>query len=41
VAQMGERNPAMRTVPIARVGHAPTLNEPEARAAIDELLARV
>lgn len=39
VKQMAARNPAMRTVTVPRVGHAPTLDEPEARAAIDALLA--
>jgi pimeloyl-ACP methyl ester carboxylesterase len=38
VAQMGVRNPAMRTITVPRVGHAPTLDEPEVRAAILELL---
>ncbi len=38
VAQMAQHNPAMRTVTVPRVGHAPTLDEPEARAAIDALL---
>ncbi|MEM8726931.1 MAG: alpha/beta hydrolase [Pseudomonadota bacterium] len=41
VKQMGVRNPEMRVVTVPRVGHAPTLNEPEARAAIDELLAEI
>lgn len=41
VTQMGERNPAMTAVTVPRVGHAPTLDEPEARAAIDALLAKV
>ncbi|MBV7259570.1 alpha/beta fold hydrolase [Erythrobacter crassostreae] len=41
VAKMVERNPAMKVVTVPRVGHAPTLDEPEARAAIDELLASV
>lgn len=41
VRQMGVRNPAMRTVTVPRVGHAPTLDEPEARKAIDTLLAEV
>ena len=36
-----KRNPAMSAVTVPRVGHAPTLDEPEARAAIDALLARV
>lgn len=38
VKQMEAHNPAMKTVTVPRVGHAPTLDEPEARAAIDELL---
>ena len=38
VKQMGARNPAMRTVTVPRVGHAPTLDEPEVRAAITALL---
>lgn len=41
VAQMGKRNAAMSTVTVPRVGHAPMLNEPEARKAIDALLAKV
>ena len=41
VAEMQRRNPTMNVVTIPRVGHAPTLDEPEARAAIDDLLARV
>ncbi|MFU7527954.1 alpha/beta fold hydrolase [Qipengyuania sp. ASV99] len=41
VKQMGVRNPAMTSVTVPRVGHAPTLDEPEARAAIDALLAQV
>ncbi|QFT77287.1 alpha/beta fold hydrolase [Erythrobacter sp. THAF29] len=41
VRRMEEINPAMRTVTIPRVGHAPTLDEPEARAAIDTLLADI
>lgn len=36
--QMGARNPAMQTVIVPRVGHAPTLDEPEVRAAIHALL---
>lgn len=39
--QMGVRNPAMTSVTVPRVGHAPTLDEPEARAAIDALLATI
>jgi pimeloyl-ACP methyl ester carboxylesterase len=38
VKQMGVRNPKMRTVTVPDVGHAPTLDEPEARAAILALL---
>ncbi len=38
VKQMGARNPAMRTVVVPRAGHAPTLDEPEVRAAIHALL---
>ena len=40
VAAMLARNPRMTAVTIPRVGHAPTLDEPEARAAIDALLDR-
>lgn len=38
---MAERNPAMTNVTVPQVGHAPTLDEPEARAAIDALLAKI
>lgn len=38
VKQMGARNHAMRVVTVPRVGHAPTLDEPEVRAAIRTLL---
>lgn len=38
VQQMGVRNPAMRAITVPRVGHAPTLDEPEVRAAIHALL---
>jgi len=41
VKQMGIRNPAMNSVTVPRVGHAPTLDEPEVRTAIDALLAEV
>ncbi len=41
VEEMGRHNPAMRAATVPRVGHAPTLDEPEARVAIDELLARL
>ncbi len=40
VARMQAANPAMEVVTVPRVGHAPTLDEPEARAAIDALLAK-
>ncbi len=38
VNQMAARNPAMTTITVPRVGHAPTLDEPEVRAAINALL---
>ncbi|WP_379921944.1 alpha/beta fold hydrolase [Erythrobacter sp. R86502] len=38
VRQMAARNPAMTLVTVPRVGHAPTLDEPEVRAAIHALL---
>ncbi|MEM6585491.1 MAG: alpha/beta hydrolase [Pseudomonadota bacterium] len=41
VKQMGQRNPNMSLVVVPRVGHAPTLDEPEARAAIDAWLAQL
>ena len=41
VARMTAENPAMESVTVPRVGHAPTLEEPEAVAAIDRLLKRV
>ncbi|TRD12633.1 alpha/beta hydrolase [Erythrobacter insulae] len=41
VTKMESRNPALKTVTVPRVGHAPTLDEPEARGAIDELLAAI
>ncbi|MFN3388978.1 MAG: alpha/beta fold hydrolase [Allosphingosinicella sp.] len=41
VARMLAENPAMEAVTVPRVGHAPTLEEPEAVAGIDRLLARV
>ncbi|MCW1382595.1 alpha/beta hydrolase [Novosphingobium sp. KCTC 2891] len=40
-ARMAARNPDLELVTIPRVGHAPTLDEPEAVAAIDRLLARI
>ena len=39
VEQMGTRNPAMTAVTVPDIGHAPTLDEPEARGAITKLLA--
>ena len=41
VDRMLAENPAMEAATVPRVGHAPTLDEPEAAAAIDRLLARV
>lgn len=41
LGEMQRRLPEAQTVTIPRVGHAPTLDEPEARAAIDALLARI
>jgi pimeloyl-ACP methyl ester carboxylesterase len=41
VAKMVAENPAMDSVTVPNVGHAPTLDEPEAAAAIDALLKRV
>ena len=41
VAKMLAENSAMETVTVPRVGHAPTLDEPEAVEAIGRLLARV
>ncbi|MFM7404432.1 MAG: alpha/beta fold hydrolase [Erythrobacter sp.] len=41
VKQMGVRNPAMRSISVPRIGHAPTLDEPEVRAAILALLEDV
>jgi pimeloyl-ACP methyl ester carboxylesterase len=40
-ARMAAENPAAEVVTVPRVGHAPTLEEPEPAAAIDRLLARV
>jgi pimeloyl-ACP methyl ester carboxylesterase len=39
VKQMQARNPAMKSIVVPQVGHAPTLDEPEVRSAIDDLLA--
>lgn len=41
VARMEQSHGDMTTVTVPRVGHAPTLDEPEARAAIDAWLERV
>ncbi|MBA4044265.1 MAG: alpha/beta hydrolase [Erythrobacter sp.] len=41
VKQMKARNPAMQIITVPRVGHAPTLDEPEVRAAIAALLDTV
>ncbi|OZA94639.1 alpha/beta hydrolase [Altererythrobacter sp. H2] len=41
LAEMLRRHPDAEAVTIADVGHAPTLDEPEAVAAIDRLLARL
>ena len=41
VERMLAENPAMEAATVPNVGHAPTLDEPEAAAAIDRLLARV
>jgi pimeloyl-ACP methyl ester carboxylesterase len=39
--QMKAEHPKMEMVTVPRIGHAPTLEEPEAAEAIDKLLARV
>lgn len=41
LAAMARRVPGTETLTLAEVGHAPTLDEPEAVAAIERLLARV
>jgi len=41
VARMVAENPAIEAVTVPRVGHAPTLDEPEAVDAIERLLKRV
>ncbi len=38
---MLSENPAMEAATVPNVGHAPTLEEPEAVAGIDRLLARI
>lgn len=40
-AEMARRVPGMETLTIGDIGHAPSLDEPAAREAIDRLLARV
>ena len=39
--EMARRLPMLQRVTLPRIGHAPTLDEPECRVAIDRLLARV
>lgn len=39
--RMKAEHPAMESVTVPNVGHAPTLEEPEAAEAIDQLLARI
>ena len=41
VARMKAEVPEMESVTVPDVGHAPTLDEPEAQAAIDRMLARI
>ena len=41
VARMLAEAPGMESVTVPNVGHAPTLDEPEAQAAIDVLLERI
>lgn len=41
MARMAQGHARLEAVTIPRVGHAPTLDEPEAQAAIDRLLAKV
>jgi pimeloyl-ACP methyl ester carboxylesterase len=41
LAEMQARHPGLETVTVADTGHAPTLGEPEAVAAIDRFLARL
>ncbi len=40
-SEMARRLPLMEYVTLPRIGHAPTLEEPDAAAAIDRLLAEV
>jgi len=41
LARMHAEMPLMESVTVPAIGHAPTLDEPEAVAAIDRLLARI
>jgi len=41
VARMAERHPGMHSIEIPRRGHAPTLDEPDSRAAIDAFIERL
>jgi pimeloyl-ACP methyl ester carboxylesterase len=41
VERMKAENPVTESVTVPRVGHAPTLEEPEAIQAIDRLLKRI
>lgn len=41
LAEMQRRLPAMQSVTLPGIGHAPTLDEPDAVAAIERLLARI
>jgi pimeloyl-ACP methyl ester carboxylesterase len=41
IGRMRAELPGLETVAVSRIGHAPTLEEPEAEAAIDRLLARI
>jgi pimeloyl-ACP methyl ester carboxylesterase len=41
VERMKAENPGLEVVTVPRVGHAPTLDEPEAAEGIDRLLARI
>ena len=40
-AEMARRLPKLEQLTLPRIGHAPTLDEPECRDAIDRLLARI
>jgi pimeloyl-ACP methyl ester carboxylesterase len=40
-AEMARRVPRLEQLTLPRIGHAPTLDEPECRDAIDRLLGRV